>query len=88
MGMAMEFGEQVTVKLDSKGRLYIPTQIRKEIGETVTIKRISEGFLLVPSKKEDAAAELRKIIESKRKRTGKPEIWSPEEMKSIWGRMP
>jgi hypothetical protein len=39
---------------------------------------------IVPSKKEDPTEELRKIIKSKHKRTSKPEIWSPEKMKSIW----
>ncbi len=82
----MELVEQVNVKVDSKGRICIPAEIRKEIGETATIKRVTEGFLLVPGKKEDAVEKLRKIINSKRKRTGKPENWSPEKMKSIWGK--
>ncbi len=82
----MELVEQVNVKVDSKGRICIPAEIRKEIGETATIKRVPEGFLLVPGKKEDAVEKLRKIINSKRKRTGKPENWSPEKMKSIWGK--
>lgn len=82
----MELVEQVNVKIDSKGRICIPAEIRKEIGETATIKRTPEGFLLIPGKKEDAAEKLRKIINSKHKRTGKPENWSPEKMKSIWGK--
>jgi AbrB family looped-hinge helix DNA binding protein len=30
----MELVEQVNVKVDSKGRICIPAEIRKEIGET------------------------------------------------------
>jgi bifunctional DNA-binding transcriptional regulator/antitoxin component of YhaV-PrlF toxin-antitoxin module len=82
----MESSEQVTVKLDSKGRICIPAGIREEIGEIVTLKRTPEGFLIVPGKKEDATEKLRRIINSKHERTGKPENWSPEKMKSIWGK--
>lgn len=82
----MELVEQVDVKVDSKGRICIPAEIREEIGETATIKRTPQGFLLLPGKKEDADEKLRKIIKSKHKRTGKPENWSPEKMKSIWGK--
>jgi bifunctional DNA-binding transcriptional regulator/antitoxin component of YhaV-PrlF toxin-antitoxin module len=84
--MDMELVEQVNVKVDSKGRICIPAEIREEIGQTATIKRTPEGFLLLPGKKEDATEKLRKIIKSKKKRTGKPENWSPEQMKSIWGK--
>jgi bifunctional DNA-binding transcriptional regulator/antitoxin component of YhaV-PrlF toxin-antitoxin module len=84
--MDMELVKQVNVKVDSKGRICIPAEIREEIGDTATIKRIPEGFLLVPGKKEDVTEKLRKIINSKHKRTGKPENWSPEKMKSIWGK--
>jgi DNA-binding transcriptional regulator/RsmH inhibitor MraZ len=31
--------EQVNVKVDSKGRICIPPEIREEIGDTVTIKK-------------------------------------------------
>ncbi|MCW3999818.1 MAG: hypothetical protein NWE93_06230 [Candidatus Bathyarchaeota archaeon] len=82
----MELAEQVTIKVDSKGRICIPAEIRGEIGDTATIKRVPEGFLIIPGKKEDAVEKLRKIINSKHERTGKPENWSPEKMKSIWGK--
>jgi hypothetical protein len=45
---------------------------------------VPEGFLILPSKKEDPVEELHKIIKSKHKRTGKPEHWTPEQMKAIW----
>lgn len=80
----MELVEQINVKVDSKGRICIPAEIRDEIGETATLKRVNEGFLLLPGKKEDPVEELRKVIKSKHKRTGKPEHWTPEQMKSIW----
>jgi AbrB family looped-hinge helix DNA binding protein len=78
--------EQVTLKVDSKGRICIPAEIREEIGDSVTLKRTSEGILLVPGKRKDAVEELRKIITAKHRRTGKPENWSPEKMKSIWSK--
>ena len=82
----MELAKQVNVKVDSKGRICIPAEIRDEIGDTATIKRVPEGFLLQSGKKEDATEKLRRIINSKHERTGKPENWSPEKMKSIWGK--
>ena len=78
--------EQVNVKVDSKGRICIPAEIREEIGETVTLKRTPEGYLIIPGKHQDAVEELRKIITSKHRRTGKPEDWSPEKIKSIWSK--
>jgi bifunctional DNA-binding transcriptional regulator/antitoxin component of YhaV-PrlF toxin-antitoxin module len=78
--------DQVTVKVDSKGRICIPAEIREEIGETITLKRTPEGFLMLPGTHQSAVEELRKIINSKHKRTGKPENWSSEKMKSIWGK--
>jgi bifunctional DNA-binding transcriptional regulator/antitoxin component of YhaV-PrlF toxin-antitoxin module len=83
-GIDMELAEQVNVKVDSKGRICIPAEIREEIGDTATIKRTPEGFLLLPGKKEDPVEELRKVIKSKHRRTGKPEHWTPEQMKAIW----
>ena len=74
----------ITVKIDSKGRMLIPAEIRKEIGETFTLKKTPKGYLIIPGKREDFKEELRKVIASKHTRTGKPENWSPEKMKSIW----
>jgi AbrB family looped-hinge helix DNA binding protein len=65
----MESVEQVNIKVDSKGRICIPAEIRQEIGDTATLKRTPEGFLLIPGKKENATEKLRKIINTKRKRT-------------------
>lgn len=77
--------KEIRVKIDSKGRLYLPINIRKELGVNLTLKKMPEGYLL-SSKQYVAVGELRKIISSKHRRTGKPENWSPEKMKSIWSK--
>jgi AbrB family looped-hinge helix DNA binding protein len=82
----MSQNTEVTAKVDSKGRICIPAEIREEIGNVVTFKKTPEGILLLPGKRQDAVEELRKIINSKHRRTGKPENWSPEKMKSIWSK--
>jgi len=82
----MEQIAQVTVKVDSKGRICIPAEIREEIGDTATLKKTPEGYLIIPGKRQDPVEELRKIITSKHRRTGKPENWSPEKMKTIWSK--
>ena len=76
--------EQVNLKIDSKGRMCIPAEIREEIGETATIKRTPQGFLLIPGKREDFLEEFKKLITSEPKRKGKPKLATPEEMKSVW----
>jgi DNA-binding transcriptional regulator/RsmH inhibitor MraZ len=76
--------EHITLKIDSKGRLCIPAEIREEIGNIAMLKKTSEGYLIIPGKQENFPKEFQKVIESKHKRTGKPENWTPEKMKSIW----
>ncbi len=78
--------EEVNLKVDSKGRICIPAEIREKIGDVATIKKTSEGYLIIPGKHQDANAELRKIITAKHRRTGKPENWPPEKVKSIWSK--
>ena len=77
--------EHISLKIDSKGRLCIPAEIREEIGDTAMLKKTAEGYLIIPGKQENFLKEFQKVIESKHNRTGKPENWSPEKMKSIWG---
>jgi bifunctional DNA-binding transcriptional regulator/antitoxin component of YhaV-PrlF toxin-antitoxin module len=72
--------EQVNLKIDSKGRICLPAEIR----DTATIKRTSQGFLLIPGKHEDFLEEFKKLITSEPKRKGKPKLATPEEMKSVW----
>jgi len=76
--------EQVNLKIDSKGRLCIPSEIREELGDTAILKKTSEGYLLIPGKPKDFLEEFLKVISSEPKRKGKPKLVSPEEMKSIW----
>lgn len=76
--------EQVNLKIDSKGRLCIPAQIREEIGNTATIKKTSQGYLIVPGKHTDFLEEFKKMITSEPKRKGKPKLATPQEMKSLW----
>jgi len=76
--------EEVHLKIDSKGRLYIPPHIREQVGDIVILKKTSKGFLISPGKHTDFLKEFRKTIASKPRRTGKPENWAPSKMKSIW----
>jgi hypothetical protein len=57
--------EEVNLKVDSKGRICIPAEIREQIGNTATLKKTSAGYLLLPGKQKDAIEELHKIITSK-----------------------
>ena len=85
--MEQEQIEQVTVKVDSKGRICIPAEIREEIGNTATLKKTPQkATYYFPANAKISVEELRKIINSKHHRTGKPENWSPEKMKSIWSK--
>lgn len=76
--------EQIHLKVDSKGRICIPSEIREEIGDTAIIKKTDEGYLIIPGKPTDFLEEFRKVISAKPKRKGKPKIVSPEEMKAVW----
>ena len=76
--------EEVHLKIDSKGRICIPAEIREQVGETAILKKTAKGYLIVPGKKIDAQEEFRKIITSPPKRKGKPKLATPEEMKTIW----
>lgn len=77
---------EIQLKIDSKGRLYIPAEVREQIGDTVIIKKTSEGFLLVPGRPKNFLEEFRKTIVSEPPRTGKPENWPPSKMKTIWSK--
>jgi DNA-binding transcriptional regulator/RsmH inhibitor MraZ len=75
---------QVNLKIDSKGRMCIPAEIREQIGDTATLKKTPQGFLIIPGKREDFLEEFKKLITSEPKLKGKPKLATPEEMKSVW----
>ena len=52
--------EQV-VKVDSKGRICIPAEIREEMGDTITIKKTQRGYLLLPGKQKDFLRRIQEI---------------------------
>ena len=76
--------EHVQLKIDSKGRICIPPEIREQIGDTAILKKTSEGFLIMPGQARNFIDEFRKVIASEPPRTGKPENWPPSKMKAIW----
>ena len=76
---------ELRLKIDSKGRVCIPPELREEMGDVVIIRKTSEGFLVVPGKSKDFLEEFRETITSEPPRTGKPENWHPSKMKAIWG---
>ena len=76
--------ERVHLKIDSKGRICIPAEIREQIGDVAVLKKTPGGYLIVPGEQTDFLEEFRKVITSEPRRTGKPKLVSPEEMKSIW----
>ena len=76
--------EQFQLKIDSKGRICIPPEIREQIGDTAILKKTSEGFLIMPGQARNFIDEFRKVIASEPPRTGKPENWPPSKMKAMW----
>ncbi len=76
--------EEVHLKIDSKGRLCIPPEVREQVGDTAILKKTDDGFLIVPGKRIDFQEEFRRIIASPPKRKGKPKLATPEEMKTAW----
>jgi bifunctional DNA-binding transcriptional regulator/antitoxin component of YhaV-PrlF toxin-antitoxin module len=76
--------EEVTLKVDAKGRLCIPAEIREEIGDAAVLKKTPEGYLIIPGKKANFIQEFNKIMATPPKRRGKPKLATPEEMKAIW----
>ena len=76
--------KEIIVKIDSEGRLCLPPAVRRQLGKHPTLKKTPEGYLIISSKQDDFLGEFRKVVTSNHSRTGKPENWSPKEMKSIW----
>jgi bifunctional DNA-binding transcriptional regulator/antitoxin component of YhaV-PrlF toxin-antitoxin module len=76
--------QQLTVKIDAKGRICIPAEIKEVLGDIATIKKTPEGILLIPGKRENFLEEFKKLITSEPELKGKPKFATPEEMKSVW----
>jgi bifunctional DNA-binding transcriptional regulator/antitoxin component of YhaV-PrlF toxin-antitoxin module len=76
--------EQVHLKIDAKGRLCIPPEIREQIGDTAILKKTPEGYLIIPGTPARFLDEFRKIITTEPSRTDKPENWPPSKMKRVW----
>jgi DNA-binding transcriptional regulator/RsmH inhibitor MraZ len=76
--------DDVELKIDSKGRICLPPDIREEMGDTVIATRTPKGILITAGKRKGFIEEFNKVISAKPKRTGEPENWTPEMMKAIW----
>ena len=76
--------EEVELKMDSKGRICLPPDIREEMGDTVIATKTSKGILIKAGRRKGFLEEFNKLITTEPKRTGKPENWSPEKMRDIW----
>jgi len=48
------------VKVDDRGRLYLPRQVREKIGKEVFVIEVKDGVLLIP-KPSDPVGELEEI---------------------------
>ncbi|HDO21216.1 MAG: AbrB/MazE/SpoVT family DNA-binding domain-containing protein [archaeon GB-1845-036] len=75
---------QFRLKVDSKGRIYLPREVREEIGDFVILEKSEEGFILKPGEVTNFLEEFKRSITSEPPRTGKPENWPPSKMKAIW----
>ena len=72
------------LKVDSKGRIYLPREVREKVGDFVILEKSEEGFILKPGEVTSFLEEFKSIITSEPPRTGKPENWPPSKMKAIW----
>jgi len=78
--------EEVELKMDAKGRICLPPDIRDEMGDTVIATRTPEGILITPGRRKGFIEEFNRAISAEPERTGAPENWPPEKMKEIWVR--
>jgi len=72
------------LKVDSKGRIRLPREVREEVGDIVILEKTENGFVLRSGELVDFLKEFREVIVSVPPRTGEPENWPPSRMKAIW----
>lgn len=78
------------VRVDSKGRVRLPQEMRETLGDIVELKHLGKEKILMSQakksklKEKNAANNLAELFDTKPRRTGKPQNPSPEEIKSIW----
>ena len=75
---------EVELKMDAKGRICLPPDIREEMGDTVIATRTPKGILITAGKRKGFIEEFNRVIATEPKRTGEPENWPPEKMKDVW----
>lgn len=78
----------MVAKLDSKGRIILPQEIRKIVGDVVESRPIGNNSVIlkradVRVSRRKKEVEFFKQNDIEPKRTGKPENPTPKEMKSI-----
>ena len=76
--------DEVELKMDSKGRICLPPDIREKMGDTVIATRTPRGILITAGRRRGFIEEFNNTITTEPKRTGEPENWPPEKMKDIW----
>ena len=72
------------LKVDSKGRIVLPREVRDEVGDVVILEKIDDGFIIRRGEVKSFLDEFKQVITSEPKRSGKPENWPPSKMKRIW----
>ena len=65
--------DMVRLKVDSKGRIRLPSEIREEMGDIVVATRTPKGILIRPSMRNDFIEEFKRVITTEPGRTGEPE---------------
>jgi bifunctional DNA-binding transcriptional regulator/antitoxin component of YhaV-PrlF toxin-antitoxin module len=59
---------EVQLKVDSKGRICLPSEMREDMGDIVVAKKTSKGVLIQKGEKSDFLDEFKRVISSEPKR--------------------
>ncbi len=77
-----------TAKIDSKGRILLPTALRDELdleaGDVVSLMREKGALLVTKGGKSDYMSKFKRMLVTPPTRVGKPLNPSPSKMKRIW----